>query len=328
MSSGMSSGWYSEYSSPLPAAEDFAHTVAELWKPYIHSLHNSSYTTKSGSVYNIDPSNRQWDQSLGKDVLILDVDTRFDNPGHVSVLDKKNLNARRAGRLNHYIYALIHGYDYRFMHAPKYWYRHQTWVKVPMMKEALKKYKFVVFLDADAIFTEPQLPLEWLMSLWNIHDETLLAMAEDLDVGSNYDKKGWLLWNTGFVIAQQSERTQKLFKSWIDCPSDAEYPGCSHWSYHWAHEQAAFGNYLRYDYNTSDQLRMLPCMHANGSPYIPENNTCGGVFVSHLWSEKWRAIEDLREMVTTGLMRKLNEGKRDEVFEAFVNPIRNHWIGS
>ena len=47
---------------------------------------------------------------------------------------------------------MIHGYDYQFIRAPDYRNRHGTWVKVPMIKEALKTHETVVFLDADAVF--------------------------------------------------------------------------------------------------------------------------------------------------------------------------------
>lgn len=324
--SGMSSRWHTDYTSPLPGAEEFANAVANLWKPYIHDVDVRNYTTKFGKEYTIDESRRHWDKPLGKDVLILDVDTRLDDPGHASVLQGDNLTPRRAGRLNHYIYSLIHGYDYRLMHAPKFWYRHQTWVKVPMMREALKKYKFVVFLDSDAIFVEPQVPLEWLMDLWDIKDNTLAAMPIDRDHPSNYDSKGQLMWNTGFVITQQSQRTDQMFESWVNCPSDEEFPGCSFWEYNWAHEQAAFANYIRYQYNASNELIAIPSNDANGSPYIPDNATCGGAFVSDYWHSKDRAIADLRELVADGLTRQMQDGRGGDLFfNAFANehPIQS-----
>lgn len=195
-----------------------------------------------------------------------------------------------------------------------------------MMREALKKYKFVVFLDSDAIFVEPQVPLEWLMDLWDIKDNTLAAMPIDRDHPSNYDSKGQLMWNTGFVITQQSQRTDQMFESWVNCPSDEEFPGCSFWEYNWAHEQAAFANYIRYQYNASNELIAIPSNDANGSPYIPDNATCGGAFVSHYWHSKDRAIADLRELVADGLTRQMQDGRGGDLFfNAFANehPIQS-----
>ncbi|KAF0643854.1 hypothetical protein FPSE5266_07137 [Fusarium pseudograminearum] len=148
---------------------------------------------------------------------------------------------------------MIHGYDYQFIRAPDYYKRHGTWVKVPMIKQALGTYETVVFLDADAVFVYPEIPFEWLMSLWNITDETLVAMSNDPDSPRNRDGKGLVMMNTGFIIARQSTRTLSLFHDWNQCPTETKYEGCKRWMKDWAHEQAAFSNHVRYDYSTDDQ---------------------------------------------------------------------------
>lgn len=219
--------------------------------------------------------------------------------------------------------AQIHGYDYKFVKAPEYKDRHQTWVKVPMIKEALKTHKIVVFLDSDAVFAQPQVPLEWLLNLWNVRKDTRLAMAEDPNSPINRDAKGWVLWNTGFVIAQQSERTDEILQAWEECPTDARFPGCRRWARDWAHEQAAFGNYVRYAYNTTDELRAIPCMDGNGAPYIGDKK-CGGVFVSHHWGRKKMTVTNLHELVSKVLLRHLQDGRNDLVFDAFVHPVQGH----
>lgn len=121
---------------------------------------------------------------------------------------------------------MIHGYDYRFVRAPNYSKRHGTWVKVPMIQEALKTHDTVVFLDADAVFMYPHLPFEWLMNMWNVTSETLMAISSDPDAKTNRDDKGLVSWNTGFIIAQQSKRTQELFDRWDKCPTEERYTGC------------------------------------------------------------------------------------------------------
>ncbi|KAM0327044.1 hypothetical protein ACHAQA_006167 [Verticillium albo-atrum] len=314
---------YSEYSSPLPAVEDFSQLVSALWKPYTHPLANLTYTTDSGKYYEVPEGSQLWQEPLGKDVLILDVDTRVDNHARAmgpSIFLDDNMTARAAGMLNHYIYALIHGYDYKFIKAPKYPNRHQTWVKVPMIKEALKTHKFVVFLDADAIFAQPQVPIEFLFSLWNVTDSTLVAMAEDPNSPRNRDEKGWVLWNTGFVVAQQSERTQEMFQVWDDCPTGVQFPGCEKWAKEWAHEQAAFGNYVRYAYNTTDDLRVISCGDGNGAPYLGDK-LCLGNFVSHYWGHKGNTISNLHSMVTQAMLRNARDKRNDVVFDAFVRPL-------
>jgi len=76
---------------------------------------------------------------------------------------------------------MIHGYDYKFIRAPDYPDRWGTWVKVPMMKQALKTHDFIVFMDSDVMFHYPHIPLEWLLNYWNITAETLVAMSIDPD---------------------------------------------------------------------------------------------------------------------------------------------------
>lgn len=105
---------------------------------------------------------------LREKILILDVDTRpLDGPGEL--LNGTRLNTTSAhhntiGRLSHYIYgrsllcifvtnpiltivATIHGYDYKLIQASSPKGLHGTWSKVTAMKEALKYYEFVIFLD-------------------------------------------------------------------------------------------------------------------------------------------------------------------------------------
>lgn len=200
--------------------------------------------------------------------------------------------------------ALIHGYDYRLIRAPNYEDRHGTWVKVPIVKEALKTHDFVVFMDADAVIQHPRLPFEWLMSLWNITPHHLLAMSEDPNSEINRDDKGWVLWNTGFIVAQASTRTQELFQRWEDCPVGDRYPECERWARDWAHEQAAFGRFVRYDYNTTDELRAIPCMDGNGADYIGDKK-CGGVFVRHHWFEKARTVTELYEGLSEAFVVRL-----------------------
>lgn len=209
------------------------------------------------------------------------------------------------------------------MRAPEYNDRHQTWVKVPSIKEALKTHKFVVFLDSDAVFAEPQVPIEWLLSLWDVKDRTLLAMPEDPNSPINRDAKGWVLWNTGFIIAQQSRRTNELLETWEDCPTGVRFPECRRWAHDWAHEQAAFGNHVRYAYNTTDDLRAIGCMEANGAPYIFDKK-CGGVFVSHHWGSKEMTVKGLHELVSKAILRHLQDGRNDLVFDAFVHPRKGH----
>jgi hypothetical protein len=188
-----------------------------------------------------------------------------------------------------------------------------------MIKEALKTHDFVVFMDADAVVEHPHLPLEWLLNLWNVTTETLVAMAEDPNSENNRDSKGWVLWNTGFVIAQQSARTQELFDIWDKCPTGERYPDCKHWAQDWAHEQAAFGNFVRYDFNTTDDIRVISCGDGNGAHYIKDKK-CSGTFVSHHWFDKEKPeIAMMYDWIMATFVRRLHDHFHDEREKYFIN---------
>ncbi|KAF4496310.1 hypothetical protein FAGAP_7566 [Fusarium agapanthi] len=288
-------------------ASHTSNLMHDLWKPFLLDINATSFYTDEGYLYEVPKENENWAKPLGKKLLILDVDTRLDKgPGAMlndSALDYKQMKGRTGGIMNHYLYAMIHGYDYKFVRAPDYPKRHQTWVKVPVIREALKSHDFVVFLDADAEFMYPQVPFEWLMKLWNITDKTLLALANDPgDSDRNRDEKGKVSQNTGFIIAQQSNRTQELFDDWEHCPGEKKYKGCARWANDWAHEQAAFSNYVRYSYNQTQDIGTIPCMDGNGAPYIGDK-TCGGVFIRHHWFRKDDPAKDLQRLILEAFMR-------------------------
>ncbi|KAJ6144698.1 Galactosyl transferase [Penicillium chermesinum] len=163
--------------------------------------------------------------------------------------------------------------------------RYGTWAKVPAIREFLEHYQFVVFLDADVILTYPHLPLEWLFNYWAMHPQTLVAMAADPTEPVNDDERGNTFLNTGFVIAQRSVRTMELLRAWENCPGESQYQNCAHWVTHWPHEQGAFGTYLRYDFNRSSDIKVLPCAEANGCPNAAHTG-CVGKFVRHYWYSK------------------------------------------
>ncbi|KAI8682251.1 hypothetical protein NCS55_00480400 [Fusarium keratoplasticum] len=326
--------FHTSFSPPLPArlAEHTPQLMHDLWTPFIHDINTTHFLTKEGYHYNIPHGTHHWQEPSGKKLLILDVDTRLDTgPGAMmneSSLNSNEMTGRTAGMMNHYLYAMIHGYNYRFIRAPPYPNRHGTWVKVPMIKEALKTHEIVVFLDADAIFMYPEMPFEWLMSLWNVTDNTLVAMASDPNSPRNRDANGRVMHNTGFIIAQQSNRTQELFHNWEQCPTDKKYKGCKRWAKDWAHEQAAFSNYVRYDYNSTEEVVMIPCMDGNGAPYIGDK-TCGGVFVRHHWFHKDYPAKDLLRLMQDAFVSWLHAGfhhdKQDNFIDAgrFTYPLRH-----
>ncbi|WXC49322.1 hypothetical protein QX201_009005 [Fusarium graminearum] len=293
-------------------AEDAAlpSLLAELWKPLIHPLEERVFVTDKGERFEIPENQMRWKKPLGKRVVLIDTDTRLSANNENTMLNKcplyyPTLPGRTAGHLNHYLYAMIHGYDYRLVRAANYPDRHGTWIKPAVAKEALKEYDIVVSLDSDAVFTHLDLPLEWLMNLWGFTKESLVAMAYDLDWKADYDSHGNLILNTGFVISQASQRTQDMYKRWEDCPRSIS--GCEHWNFNWAHEQSAFSYYIRYEFNRTNEIVNIPCNHANGNEYAADGQCeCQGVFVSHNWHTKEKVPELLSRSIMTSLSRRLH----------------------
>lgn len=213
---------------------------------------------------------------------------------------------------------MIHGYDYKFIQSPNYSDRWGTWVKVSMIKEALKTHDFVVFMDGDAVFHYPHLPVEWLFNLWGLTKQTLVAMAMDPNKDFNMDSQGRVLLNTGFIIAQQSGRTQEMFEAWESCPQDTRYVNCSKWTNQWAHEQSAFGNYVRYDFNQPEDIKSLPCAEANGYPEASDTG-CGGDFVRHYWLAKKLTIKALQDSVMQYFVPRLHEQFHNNLANLVIN---------
>jgi hypothetical protein len=165
-----------------------------------------------------------------------------------------------ASLMNHFLYSQIHGYDYKFYAARHLKHRHDTWIKPHVLHELLHYYKFVVFIDADAVIQHLELPLEWLFNKWGVGPETTVAMPLDTrqilngDRNASMDSKGNVELNTGFVVAHGTPLTFKTMAAWRDCPEGKRYEGCKHWAKHWSHEQRAFSEYIRYDFNPNNNI--------------------------------------------------------------------------
>ncbi|KAJ5242676.1 uncharacterized protein N7469_001003 [Penicillium citrinum] len=241
------------------------------------------------------PNGPRFQSLLGQKILVLDVDTRpLNNKGELlnsTWSSNETTLWATAGRLNHYLFAQLHGYDYKFVQMADLPGRFGTWSKVTAIRQYLPYYEFIVFMDADVIYPHPHVPLEWLFNYWDIIPENLVAMAIDPSYPINNDMRGRTLLNTGFIIAQRSPRTMELFEAWESCPTNARYNSCSTFSYDWPHEQGAFGNFLRYDFDRRDDIKSLSCSEANGCPEVTYLG-CSGKLIRNYWGVKslgsWR----------------------------------------
>lgn len=233
-----------------------------------------SYQYNSSSLY---------PEALGKKLCIVEVDTRPWN------VDEGWSEAEDSQlywpRMHHYIYASIHGYDYRYIHADKFPDgRMDGWVKPSTIRNILQEgYEFVVYIDYDIIFNNMKLPLEHLMSRWNVTSAIALAGALDPDRSYNLDLRGRLSINTGFLIWQNTARADQMLQAWDECP---DLPECKRYLFEWYHDQSAFNSFVRW--GNEDVVREIPCSEANGASFFlnGDNQGCIGTFISHYWVDK------------------------------------------
>ena len=82
--------------------------ICNLIKPLIHPVTAESFTSRTGQVYELPSKSPRFTYSLGRKILILDVENRILNDSG-GLLDKEKpstdeLHGLTFGRLNHYIY--------------------------------------------------------------------------------------------------------------------------------------------------------------------------------------------------------------------------------
>ncbi|KAF2103270.1 hypothetical protein NA57DRAFT_63856 [Rhizodiscina lignyota] len=300
------------------AAEDvdtssFRKLVRTLYKP-TQAIDGTTFRDYAGTEWGIQ-GEPLWTKPLGKRLCIIDIDTRpLDKEGEI--MDENPLNWDKthplaAGMLNHYMYAMIHGYEYYFIRTDKQPDRAPFWTKPSALSRILKSHDVCISIDADAVFTHLSLPFEWLLNRWRVVPEkTSLAMALDPDRSWNKDSYGKVVNNAGFVVAQNLPRTHDMLAAWTSCPDDeVKYPNCSHWKNPWPAEQRAFADYIRYEFDQEHDVKDIPCAEGNG---YPESGTeCKGQFVRHFWLKKG-------ELLKPGVSASLAQAMLGLAHESFI----------
>ncbi|KAF1936771.1 hypothetical protein EJ02DRAFT_413516 [Clathrospora elynae] len=320
---------------PVFGKPSISESFLRLYESIQHPIAASSYTDAYGKLFEVKGGAPWWTEPLRNDVLILDIDTRLpDKKNELWNNGRMNWEAMQAegsggmvsaSFMNHFLYAQIHGYDYRFFNAHEMEGMYNTWIKPHVLFDLLHSYKFVVAIDADATVQHLELPVEWLFNRWGITPETSIAMPLDTrqvlngDVHASEDSKGNLALNSGFIIAQALPNTFDLLTAWKECPTEKRYPGCANWKENWSHEQRAFSEYIRYDFNPSGtNIVEIPCNDAMGYPGIVDHawvkSNCTGQFLRHHTLDKAmtkRSTEVAILQSLTDLVKKELLGKKD-----------------
>jgi len=171
-------------------------------------------------------------------------------------------------------------------------------------------YQYVVFTDSDVMFPHMKLPIEYLLERWNVTSEIAVTLGLAPDLPSRHDRiHHKIISNTGFMIVQKTSLTEAIFQDWIDCPTEVKFKGCKHWKKELWHEQSAYSDYIRYEYQ--NHMREVPCNEVNGAPEQQEQGAahCDGLLVRHYWVAKEKlknaVKESLGELLWPSMMHDL-----------------------
>lgn len=273
---------------------------------------------------------------MKKRVLIVDIDTRVPTGSNEilnpSTLDWESL-AMSGGQLvsaavmNHYLYAQIHGYDYKLYSARSIPDHYDTWIMPHVFHELVPSYDFVVAMDADVTVSHLEVPLEWMFNRWGITRNTSMALPWDTEEFRNNqsistDSTGLRVLNTGFVVAQNLPLTHALLAAWKDCTTESRYPGCARWKQEWSHEQRAFSEYIRHDAEFAphpDSIVGIACDDAVGWPGFKQDvhrdypiTECNGNFLRHHTLMK----DKVKHSATASVMQALAQILQQAVLHA------------
>lgn len=124
------------------------------------------------------------------------------------------------------------------------------------------------------------------------------------------------------MVVQYNNKIMEILKAWHECPDDTRYKGCSYWKQPKFHEQSAFGEHIRYDYEK--YVKELPCAEANGFPGVTVSE-CQGRFVRHYWFDKVNTKKDFQEnimnAITLPIQRMFAENTGGLIHEQLENEL-------
>jgi hypothetical protein len=287
------------------------------------SLTAPRFQDEEGSIFYLPAVNPvNWPKPLGKRLCIVDIDNRSFN-GSNEVWNPLPFHWRTvrpwtAGIMNHYLYAMIHGYTYKFIHSTPPPDRTPVWGEIPAMRAMLEKGEcdVMINMDADAVFAHLEVPIEWLLNRWNVSRKDIsvvMPLDPSIDIQYpvgwphyNYDRNKRLWANPGFFTTINGPVVKEILKVWNECPDrEDKYPGCAAYKASMSAEMGAFANYVRYLYPT--WIREVPCTEGNGYPEMMTE--CRGVFVRHYTTDKSR----VRAGVTLSLARAFMDVMHEDI---------------
>jgi hypothetical protein len=201
----------------------------------------SPFEAAEGELFEVLP-NPQWTAPLGRDLCIVNVDSRPMN--HTNQVwaagkthfDWSHISGSQSGYLNHYMYSRIHNYRYMYVQATVPDGYVTAWARPGVFQHIFSRSecKVVIYADSDVVIPNLRLPFEWLLNHWEIPiNRSMLAVSVEPEgvVGLNLkDKKGKLGNNAGFIIMHNRHGEgvlEEMMRKWGDCLSEVDYPGCA-----------------------------------------------------------------------------------------------------
>ncbi|KAF1985104.1 hypothetical protein K402DRAFT_358191 [Aulographum hederae CBS 113979] len=247
----------------------------------------------------------------------------MDQPNQIwadEPFDWYKLEGVSPGMLNHYLYAMIHGYDYKFIRTHDFLDRNAYWTKIPAMADILHSYDIVIIADADVTFPHMHLPFEWLMNRWNYTKGMSFMQTVDPDWGSLQNSFGRVNGNAGFITLQNNKVTHEMLRKWHHCPDDPDhFPNCDRFRDGFPAEQGAFGEFLRYEY--AEYVREVDCDEAMGFPEF--GNGCIGRFVRHYTVGKDRVKDAIAKGVVQGFFNAIEYNMKERESEIVSERLSN-----
>lgn len=159
-------------------------------------------------------------------------------------------------RKNHTFYAKKHNYTYLFYPDSIVQQNYVTWNKVFVLKEVLENFDYVMWIDADAIFTNTDITIESILAVKNKN----MHICDDIG--------GWRV-NTGVMIWKNDPWSLKTVADWSQMIKIPHSQGA---------EQAQLIEYLRKNDPECENWCLHPRKTFNSHP--KEHNK--GDFVLHM----------------------------------------------
>jgi len=167
------------------------------------------------------------------------------------------------------LYAMEHGYDYYRIVLPYHETRSASWSRVVVPRPFLKNYDWVLYIDGDCSFNQPNVRLETLLEQNGVLNNTnkLFLFPRDADGAYNFI-------NAGVMFMSQRNNGKLLFdilQEWWDIP--LKMPQYARFTADWPCEQHMLHEVIRHKYK--DNIAIAD----DGTMTGPN-----GTIISHSWS--------------------------------------------